>query len=191
MAPKRVPGKRPAATGVGSSGPSRRVRIGGERARELVGVDANQPLKQTQSLLPRHGRRRADPQALGQRAEAVAKAAAARYATPDGTLIDCMCIGQPHDDEEPAPLLEECTQRPELWKLPPKVGRIRLAFLWHIIKGHRVDGADSCVVRLDDAERQGVPLPPDLAPMVAEMIDSGAKDEGALPASQASLVGRV
>ena len=102
-----------------------------------------------------------------------------------------MCIGQPHDDGEPAPLLEECTQNPDLWKLPPAGSQIRLAFLWHIIKGHRVDGADSCVARLDHAERQGVPLPPDLAPMVAELIDSGATDEGALPASQASLVGRV
>ena len=142
-------------------------------------------------LLLRRGRQRADPQALCQRAVAAAKAAAAQYETPEGTLIDCMCIGQPHDDGEPAPLLEECTQNPDLWKLPPAGSQTRLAFLWHIIKGHRVDGADSCVLRLEDAERRGVPLPPDLAPMVAELIDSGAKDEGALPASQASLVGRV
>ena len=142
-------------------------------------------------LLIRRGRQRADPQALCQRAVAAAKAAAAQYETPEGTLVDCMCIGQPHDDQEPAPLLEECTQNPDLWKLPPVGSQIRLAFLWHIIKGHRVDGADSCVVRLQDAERQGVPLPPDLAPMVAELLDSGATDEGALSASQASLVGRV
>ena len=101
---------------------------------------------------------------------------------PDGTRIECMVIGQPHDDEEFAPLFEECTQRPELWKLPQQGRRVRLAFLWHIIQGRRVEGADSCVVRLIDAEQRGVPLPPDLAPMVADLIDAGAQDKGALQA---------
>ena len=123
-------------------------------------------------FLLRRGRQKADPQALFERASAAAKAAASRYDTPEGTSIDCFCIGQPHDDEELAPLLEDCTQKPDLWKLPPKVGRVRLAFLWHITKGHRVEEADSCVARLDNAEKQGVPLPPLLAPMVTELVDA-------------------
>ncbi len=135
-------------------------------------------------FLPRLGRRRADPQALCQRAVAAAKAAEARYDMPDGTLIECMCIGQPHDDGELAPLFEECTQSEDLWKLPQQGDQIRLAFLWHIVQGRRVEGADSCVVRLDNAERRGVPLPPDLAPMVADLIDAGAQDKGALQAGQ-------
>ena len=100
----------------------------------LWGLDANQPLKQTQSLLPRHGRRRADPQALCQRAEAAAKAAAARYATPGGTLTDCMCIGQPRDEGAREPSLEECKWDPDLWTLPQRPDRIRLGFLWFIAK---------------------------------------------------------
>ena len=91
--------------------------------------------------------------------------------------------------ESSPPLFEECTQNPDLWKLPQKGGRIRLAFLWHIVKGHRVEEGDSCVVRLDHAEQQGVPLPPELAPMVAELIDAAAREKGALLASQPCLVG--
>ena len=44
--------------------------------------------------------------------------------------------------------------------------------------------ADSCVVRLVNAEQKGVPLPPYLAPMVADVIDAGGKDKGASPAGQ-------
>ena len=142
-------------------------------------------------FLLRRGRQKADPQALFERGSAAAKAAASRYDTPEGTSINCYCIGQPHDVEELAPLLEECTQKPELWKLPPKVGRVRLAFLWHIMKGHRVEEGDSCVVRLDDAQQQGVPLPPLLAQTVAELIDARDQEKGALSASQAGLVSPV
>ena len=142
-------------------------------------------------VLLRRGRQKADPQALCERAVAAAKAAAARYDTPEGTLINCFCIGQPHDDEEPAPLLEECTQNPDLWKLPPQGGQVRLAFLWHIMKGLRVEEGDSCVVRLDEAERRGVPLPPFLAQTVAELVDAAAQEKGALLASQPCLVGAV
>ena len=66
-------------------------------------------------FLLRRGRQKVDPQALFERASAAAKAAASRYDTPKGTSINCYCIGQPHDDEELAPLLEECTQKPDLW----------------------------------------------------------------------------
>ena len=124
-----------------------------------------------------------------ERGSAAAKAAASRYDTPEGTSINCYCIGQPHDDEELAPLLEECTQKPALWKLPPKVGRVRLAFLWHIMKGTRVEEGDSCVVRLDHAEERGVPLPPFLAQTVAELIGAAAQEKGAMLASQLCLVG--
>ena len=139
-------------------------------------------------FLLRRGRQKADPQALFERASAAAKAAASRYDTPEGTSINCFCIGQPRDDEEPAPLLEECTQKPDLWKLPPQSGQVRLAFLWHIMIGHRVEEADSCVVRLEDAERRGVPLPPLLAPMVTELLDARAQEKGALLASQPCLM---
>ena len=139
-------------------------------------------------FLLRRGRQKADPQALFERGSAAAKAAASRYDTPEGTSVECFCIGQPHDDEEPALLLEECTQSPDLWKLPPQGGQVRLAFLGHITKGHRVEEADSCVVRLDNAEERGVPLPSLLAPMVAELIDARAQEKGALSASQPCLV---
>ena len=139
-------------------------------------------------FLRRRGRQKADPQALFERASAAAKAAASRYDTPEGTSINCFCIGQPHDDEEPAPLLEECTQKPDLWKLPPQSGQVRLAFLWHIMIGHRVEEADSCVVRLEDAERRGVPLPPLLAPMVTELLDARSHEKGALLAGQPCLM---
>ena len=139
-------------------------------------------------FLLRRGRQKADPQSLCERAVVAAKAAAARYDTPEGTLIDCFCLGQPHDDEEPAPLLEECTWNPDLWKLPPQSGQVRLAFLWHIMIGHRVEEADSCVVRLKDAERRGVPLPPLLAPMATELLDARAQEKGALLASQPCLM---
>ena len=138
-------------------------------------------------FLPRRGRQKVDPQALCDRAEAAAKAAAARYDTPEGTSVDCFCIGQPHDDEESAPSFEECTRNPDLWKLPPQGGQIRLAFLWHIMKGTRVEEGDSCVLRLEDAERRGVPLPSLLAPTVAELIDARAQEKGALAASQPCL----
>ena len=96
-------------------------------------------------------------------------------------------IGRPHDDEESAPLFDECTRNPDLWKLPPQGGQIRLAFLWHIMNGTRVEEGDSCVVRLVDAERRGVPLPSLLAPTVAELIEARAQEKGALAASQPCL----
>ena len=120
-----------------------------------------------------------DRQALCQRALAAAETAESRYSMPGGTRIECWCIGQPRDGEDPAPLVEECTQRPELWNLPPQGRQIRLAFLWRITQGRSVDWADSCVARLDHAEQRGVPLPPHWAPVLADLIGDGAQDKGA------------
>ena len=97
----------------------------------------------------------------------------------EGTRVECWCIGQPHDDGEPAPQFDECTHRPELWKLPPRCGEIRLAFVWNIVQRRRVEWAQSCVLRLKDAERQGVPLPPVLAPVIADLLCAGTQDKGA------------
>ena len=85
-------------------------------------------------FLSRLGRPEADRQALYRRAEAAAKNAAAGYETHGDLVIGCMCIGQPHDEEEPIPQLEGCKRHPDLWTLPKRPSQIRLAFLWYIAK---------------------------------------------------------
>ena len=89
------------------------------------------------------------------------------------------------------PQVDECIRDPDLWALPQRPDRIRLAFLWYIAKrgqedwGHEL--AWSCVVRLDHAEEQGVLLPADFAPDVAAAMEAGAEEKGAFPASQLML----
>ena len=139
-------------------------------------------------LLPRLGHIGADRQALYRRAQAAAKNAAAGYETSGELVVGCMCIGQPRDEEEPIPQLDACIGNPDLWTLPQRPDRIRLAFVWYIAKrgweALEHESAWSCVVRLCDAERRGVPLPSDFAPDVAAVIEADAKDKGALPANR-------
>ena len=84
---------------------------------------------------------------------------------------------------------------PDLWTLPQRPGHIRLAFLWFIAKRGREavehESAWSCVMRLDKAEEQGVPLPSDFAPQVAAVLEADAKDEGALPAGRHYLASQL
>ena len=93
------------------------------------------------------------------------------------------------------PQVDECIRDPDLWALPQRPDRIRLAFLWYIFKrgqedlGHEL--AWSCVVRLDHAEERGVPLPADFAPDVAAAMEAGAKEKGAFPASQPRPAGQL
>ena len=87
----------------------------------------------------------------------------------------------------PLPQFDECTHRPEVWKLPPQGSQIRLAFVWNIVQRRRVERAQSCVVRLDHAEQRGVPLPPDLAPVIADLLCAGTQDKGASLADQCSV----
>ena len=143
-------------------------------------------------LLPRLGTPEADRHALYRRGEAAAKSAAAGYEVQGDLVIGCMCIGQPRDEGAREPSLEECKWDPDLWTLPQRPDRIRLGFLWFIAKrgweelAH--ESAWSCVVRLCDAERRGVPLPPGFAPEVAAVLDAGATGEGASPACQLGVV---
>ena len=133
--------------------------------------------------------------ALYRRAEAAARKAAAGYETQGDLVIGCMCIGQPHDAEEPIPQLEGCKRHPDHWTLPQRPSHIRLAFLWFIAKRGRErvehESAWSCVVRLDLAEERGVPLPPDFAPEVAAVLEVDAKDKGTLPADRLCLEGQL
>ena len=116
----------------------------------------------------------ADRHALNRRVEAAAKTSAAAYQRSGELVVGCACIGQPRDEEEPVPQVDECIRDPDLWALPQRPDRIRLAFLWYIAKrgqedwGHEL--AWSCVVRLDHAERKGVPLPADFAPDVDRLF---------------------
>ena len=146
-------------------------------------------------FLSRLGRPEADRQALYRRAEAAAKNAAAGYETQGDLVIGCMCIGQPHDEDEPIPQLEGCKRHPELWTLPEWPSQIRLAFLWFIAKRGRErvehESAWSCAVRLDNAEKQGVPLPADFAPDVAAAMEAGAEEKGAFPTSRPMLAGQL
>ncbi len=129
----------------------------------------------------RPGRPRADGQALCQRALAVAKLATARFTAPNDASVVCECIGQPHSEAEPSPLVDECVRNIDLWRLPPCAERIRLAFLWEIIaQGDTIaTKGGCCVVRLDHAERQGVPLPLELVPHVEAVTEVGGEHNGA------------
>ena len=142
-------------------------------------------------LLPRLGHIGADRQALYRRAQAAAKNTAAGYETSGELVVGCMCIGQPRDEEEPIPQLDACIGNPDLWTLPQRPDRIRLAFVWYIAKrgweALEHESAWSCVVRLDNAEKRGVPLPSDFAPEVAVVIEADAKDKGSFSDSQTWL----
>ena len=50
---------------------------------------------------------------LDRRASQAAVAAAARYQTPTGVSISCVCIGQPLIDDKPSPHPEECEPNPK------------------------------------------------------------------------------
>ena len=137
----------------------------------------------------------ADRHALNRRAEAAAKTSAAAYQTSGELVVGCACIGQPRDEEEPVPQVDECIRDPDLWVLPQRPDRIRLAFLWYIFKRGQEDWrhelAWSCVVRLDNAEERGVPLPADFAPDVAAAMEAGAEEKGAFPTSRPMLAGQL
>mgnify|MGYP003317523840 CR=1 FL=1 len=67
-----------------------------------------------------------DATRLGRRATQAAMKAAARYPTPNGFSISCVCIGQPLVDDKPSPNPEECGPNAERWKnKPSKIGRMR------------------------------------------------------------------
>ena len=105
MAPKRVTRKRPAA---GADEPFGSLRPG--------------------FLLD-------DLSALRQRADLAAKEAAARYTTPNGVSIVCICIGQPRIEGESSPYTEDCGPNANRWTLPERATHICLAFRWEIFEG--------------------------------------------------------
>ena len=115
-----------------------------------------------------------DATRLDRRANKAAMEAAARYPTPSGSSISCICIGQPRVDDRPSPYPEECEPNPKHWLLPQRPSHIRLTFKWEIIEGCSVSATEAatCVVRLDKAEQQGVPLPAEWGPKVAALLDS-------------------
>ena len=200
MAPKRAPRKRPATADVGRLSASRprerccaHSRVRATTPRACAAFWSSRHCEKM--IISRLGRPEADRQALYRRAEAAAKNAAAGYETQGDLVIGCMCIGQPHDEEEPIPQLEGCKRHPELWTLPEWPSQIRLAFLWFIAKRGREkvehESAWSCVVCLNNAERHGVPLPSDFAPEVAAVLEADAKDKGALPADRLCLAGQL
>ena len=120
-----------------------------------------------------------DAAALGRRANKAAMEAAARYPTPNGYSISCVCIGQPLVDDKPSPYPEECEPNAERWKLPDRPSHVRIAFRWGILEGPtaKVIEEASCVVRLTNAAKQGVPLPAGWGPRVATLLD-GILPEG-------------
>ena len=122
---------------------------------------------------------RDDATALDRRAKRVATVAASRYPAPSGYSISCVCIGQPLADDKPSPNAEECEPNAERWKLPGRPSHMRLAFKWEILEGPTasVNETASCVVRLNNAARQGVPLPAGWGPKVAALLD-GILPEG-------------
>ena len=68
---------------------------------------------------------------------------------------------------------EERESNPKHWLLPERPSHIRLAFKWEIFEGGSTTATEaaSCVVRLDNAEKQGVPLPAGWGPKVADLLD--------------------
>ena len=152
MAPKRVTRKRPAA---GADEPFGSLRPG--------------------FLLD-------DLSALRQRADLAAKDAAARYPTPNGVSIVCICIGQPRIEGESSPYTEDCEPNANRWILPERATRICLAFRWEIFEGGTFAATESgsCVVSLMNAEQQGVPLPTGWGPKVAALLDGSLQTKGAL-----------
>ena len=124
-----------------------------------------------------------DATALDRRAKRAATEAAARYPTPNGYSISCVCIGQPLVDDKPSPYPEECEPNAKRWILPDeRPSQIRLAFKWEILEGPSVSAIETatCVVRLDNAVQQGVPLPAGWGAKVAALLDGSAQTPGML-----------
>ena len=122
--------------------------------------------------------------ALDRRAKRAATEAASKYPTPNGFSISCVCIGQPLVDDKPSPYPEECEPNAGRWIIP-KDGRpsqIRLAFKWEILEGPSASAIESatCVLHLNNAVRQGVPLPTGWGQKVADLLDRGAQTTGML-----------
>ena len=130
-----------------------------------------------------------DGVALHRRANKAAMEAAARYPTPNGFSISCVCIGQPRVDDNPSPYPEECEPDAGRWILPDRPSHIRLAFQWEIFEGGSVSSTDaaSCVVPLKKAEQQGVPLPAGWGPKVAALLDGSLQSAGTLRGPRAHL----
>ena len=101
---------------------------------------------------------------------------------PEGTSPRCDCIGQPRSETEPSPEFYECVQNFELWNPPLCSSKIRLAFTWKLFEQGETlaTEAETCVVRLDDAERRGVPVPTDFAQALAAWIGAGNDHQGNL-----------
>ena len=192
MAPKHTPRKRPAAADAGARvAPRSNCRCVSESRlcahaclHAHTAIERNALALLREASAPRPGRPGADPQALCRRAIAAGKDAAARLSGPAGFSIVCECTGQPRREAELSPLFSECVQNPELWQLPPCASRIRLAFTWKLVEqGETIPAfAGSCVVRLDNAVRQGVPIPVEFAQPIAARISADAEHSGASPA---------
>ena len=125
-----------------------------------------------------------DATALDRQAKRAAREAASRYPMPDGVSISCVCIGQPLVDDKPSPYPEECEPNAGRWIIPKdeRPSRIRLAFGWEILEGPAASVIDSatCVVHLNNAVRQGVPLPTGWGQKVADLLDGSALPAGVL-----------
>ena len=121
-----------------------------------------------------------DATRLDRRAKQAAMEAAARYPTPNGCSISCVCIGQPRVDEQPSPYSEDCEPNSKHWRLPERPSQIRLAFKWEIFEGCSTTATEaaSCVVRLNDVEQRGVPLPAGWGPKVADLLDGSSQSKG-------------
>ena len=121
-----------------------------------------------------------DGTALDRRAKQAAMEAAARYPTPNGFSISCICIGQPRVYDRLSPYPEECEPNAKHWLLPKRASLIRLAFKWEIFEGGSVSATEAacCVVPLKKAEQQGVPLPAGWGPKVAALLDGSLQTSG-------------
>ncbi len=121
-----------------------------------------------------------DASRLDRRAKQAAMQAAARYPTPNGLSISCICIGQPLVDDRLSPYPEECEPNAERWILPDRPSHIRLAFKWEIFEGGTLSATEtaSCVVYLKNAEKRGVPLPTGWGPKVADLLDGSLQSAG-------------
>ena len=113
-----------------------------------------------------------DPQALRDRAEAAAKAAALRYNETCGGFVRCTLIGQPRCKGTPRPA--DCEVDPQAWEIPRWADRIELLYKWDIMEEGCVIPAhsDNCVVCLKKAEQRGVPLPDEWDRHIVELADS-------------------
>ena len=130
-----------------------------------------------------------DATRLHRRANQAAMEAAARSPTPNGSSITCICIGQPRVDDTSSPHPEDCEPNPKHWLLPEWPSQIRLAFKWEIFAGCSATATEaaSCVVWLNNAEKQGVPLPTGWGPKVATLLDGSLQSKGTLRVRSAPL----